>query len=87
MSVVSWQGNEALVRKKDPVKEEPAKELSPRKESCLVKIVEERQRLHIKGRLHVNCSGNCFEELFSFLKRKKRKKKRATIYIFVQWFL
>ena len=48
---------------KDPVKEDPAKELSPRKECCLVKIVEER--LHIKGRLHVNCFSNYFEELFS----------------------
>ena len=61
-------GEKYLVRNKDPVKEEPAKELSPRKESCLVKIVEERQRLHIKRRLHVNCFGNSFEELFSFFK-------------------
>ena len=43
-----------------------------RKESCLVKIVEERQRLHIMRRLHVNCSGNCFEKLFFFFKRKKK---------------
>ena len=45
-----------------------------RKESCLVKIEEERQRLHIKRRLHVNCFGNCFEELFSFLKRDKKQE-------------
>ena len=31
VSVVSEQGGEALVRKKEWVKEEPAKELSPRK--------------------------------------------------------
>ena len=44
-----------------------------RNERCLVKIVEERQRLHIKRRLHVNCSGNYFEELFSFFKEKGRE--------------
>ena len=48
-----------------------------RKESCLVKIVEERQRLHIKRRVHVNCSGNCFAELFFFFKRKKKKKEES----------
>ena len=68
------------MREKEPVKEEPANELSPRKESCLVNIVEER--LHIKGRIHVNCSGNYFEELFSYFLRKKRK--RAAIYISMQ---
>ena len=52
-----------------------------RNESCLVKIVEERQRLHIKRRLDVNCFGNCFEELFSFLKRE-RKRRREPPFIF-----
>ena len=41
-----------------------------RNESCLVKIVEERQRLHIKRTLHVNC----LEELFSYFLRKKRRE-------------
>ena len=53
-----------------------------RKESCLVKIVEERQRLHIKRRLHVNCSGNSFEELFSFLNKKGKEKGREPPFIF-----
>ena len=51
------------------------------KESYLVRIVEERQRLHIKRRLQVNCFGNCFEELFSFLK-KREKKGREPPFIF-----
>ena len=73
MSVVSEQrqrsiGEKDLVREKEPVKEEPTKELSPRKESCLVNIVEERQRLHIKGRLDVNFFDNCFEEKKFFKK-------------------
>ena len=51
-----------------------------RKESCLVKIVEERQRLHIKRRLQVNCFGNCFEELFSFLKKRKKKEESRHLY-------
>ena len=53
MLVVSEQGSEALVREKELVKKETAKELSPRNENFLVKIVEER--MHIKGRLHINC--------------------------------
>ena len=44
-----------------------------RNESCLVKIVEERQRIHIKRRLHVNCFGNCFEEFFFKTKNKGRE--------------
>ena len=54
-----------MVRKKEPVKEELAKGLSPRK--------EERRAAYIKRRLHINCFGNCFEELFSFLKRERKK--------------
>ena len=57
-------GEKDLVRGKEPMKDEPGKEISPEKESCLVNIVEER--LHIKGRLHVNRSSNCLEELFSY---------------------
>jgi len=44
--------------------------------------VEERQRLHIKRRLHVNCSGNSFEELFSFLNKKGKEKGREPPFIF-----
>ena len=91
MLVVSKQrqqsfGEKDLVRE-DPMKEEPTKELSPRKESYLVNIVEqiqilgkERERLHIKRRLHVNCFSNCFEELFSFLKREKKGREPPFIF-------
>ena len=80
MSVVSEQGIKALVREK-----EPAKEISPRNESFLVKIIEER--LHIKGRLHINYSGNCSEELFSYFLRKKEEgreplRKKETVHGF-----
>ena len=64
-------GEKDLVMEKECVKEEPAKELSPRKESCLVNIVEER--LQIKGILHINCFGKCFEELFSYFLRRRKK--------------
>ena len=67
-------GEKDLVREKDPMKEEPAKELLPRKESYFVKILEER--LYIKGRVHVNCFSNCLEELFSYFLRKKKEESR-----------
>ena len=52
-----------------------------RKEICLENTMEEKQRLH------VNCSSNSFEELFSFLFLKGKEKGRAAIYIFLQRFL
>ena len=90
MSVVSEQrqrsiGEKDLVRKKGGHEGGASKgsiTKKGQKESCLVKIVEERQRMHIKGRLHVNCSGNRFEEIFSFLKKKKRRKIRELQFIF-----
>ena len=66
------------MREKEPVKEEPSKELSPRKESCLVNIVEER--LQIKGILHINCFGKCFEELFSYFLREKKRREPSFIF-------
>ena len=51
-----------------------------KKGELLNKDCGRKKILHIKRRLHVNCFSNCFEELFSFLKREK--KGRESLFIF-----
>ena len=76
MSVVSEQRQRSIGEKEGAREGGASKEAITKKgikESRLVKIVEERQRLHIKRRLHANCFGNSFEELFSFFFKEKEK--------------